>query len=270
MSDLITKEPKKETLFLEFDVNGTVINFDTANTDPSCTIEQKMEIFRKLTIVRYLKGRVVNDAFIPDEDGYITYKSFLESKCSKKERHEISQNVAKGFEFVPMVADMYYVLSKHKDILVPSFVELVKAMLDRKQSFVIMFRTFGSDLSILKEALQKEFPDIPCPKDTLKYNYKDFFQLKKEKQDKFCQEFLFFQDDYKRWSENGEKAEFGKDFAVTPNSFFFDDNETIVNSRDEEGNYVPNEMLPKGCRVVLVNNYLNVADKNYFLNLVYQ
>lgn len=264
---------QKETKFIEIDANGTAIRFDSSHFDSSVTDEQKVHHYDNLTMAKYLKGDILRqddkEIFVPNPTGSITYKTFLEMGFVKEERHEICQNILKDFPDCPELKTMNEQLKKHKGVLYPAFVYLIEQLLEMKQSFVIMFRTFGSDSDKLRKELSALFPKIKLGEKTIKMTLAELFAFKKENQNKFCQEILFVQDDHSRWKKGGEKAEFGKDFAVFPNSYFFDDNEDIVNSRHEQNEYVHPKDLPPNCKVVLVNNLLSVSYQKYFYDHIF-
>lgn len=263
---------REETLFLEFDVNGTVMNLDSSNVDSSLGLDQKVQQFRNLILAKYLKGEIEKvgerQIFVPSIGGSVTYKSFLSRYYDKKQRHDLSQSVLKDFSESLQLQHMNRVLCSQKSLLVPSFIELIRKLEEMNQSFIVMFRTFGNDLNLLKQELKKEFPKI-LQINPISLTSKQFFDLKKDSAHKQCKEFMFFQDDYKRWHEGGEKAEFGKDFAAFPNSYFFDDNDDIVNPVDEQGKHLDLKDLPPFCKVILVNNFITVSYRHYFLDHIF-
>lgn len=259
-----TKDTKERKRFiLHFDVNGTICPFDSSKNE-NISMNEKLKFYRNTTIVKYLKGIEKDGKFVCDKDGTLTYKEFLAKKFTKKERDEISQNIIKDFGNDEQVKEMNEKLEFNESILIESFTKCVER-LDYQSSFILLFRTFGSDLSILEKELIKHFPNIPIKKNIPN----DIDSLRKLieielKQDTNC--FYFVQDDWNKWNKNGEKAQFGKDYPISDKyqSYFFDDNEDIVNTRNEKGEFIENHKS-----VIYVDTYKNVIDEFYFENIIF-
>lgn len=270
-------EPKYNIIHL--DVNETICKFDSTKKSTNDEINGKKRMAALTTIAKYMKGKVINDKFIKDDEGNLTYKEFLSSKHEKEVREEITQKILE--QFPDTKTKLMYnnlVTNMGNSILLPSAIELFNKLLKEDNKFIVLFRTFGTDFHLVKTSLEKLYPGIEIIEKNPK-KVSEYFDILKEIMIKGQSAFIYIKDDFFEWKNKGQKSEFSKVFPLIPlnllenheiQNWFFDDNENIINPRTENNLFYPESNLPSNCHTILVDTYKNVINKNYFIEIIFQ
>lgn len=255
---------------IHLDVNETICKFDSTIADDNLSIKDKQKITALITIAKYLKGNEVNNKFVPDEDGKITYKEYLIAKYDKKSRRKITQNILEDFHGNKQVKIMYEsIMSKlGNNILLPSAIKLFNKLIKENKKFIVLFRTFGTDFHLVEKELGHLYPDVKVQHESPS-KCKDYYDIIESIISSNKSAFVYIKDNYDLWHKNGWKKEYGKLFPLIKNSWFFDDNDDIINPRTKDNEYISYDQLPPGCHIDYVHTYDNVIDENYFINKIH-
>lgn len=177
------------TIF-HFDINGTIIGFDT--TDGDISVEQGVSesISRSIDI----NGQLLDDN--------TTVKSYYEyvKECNSKGYKSIVYNICNKFPQVKRIHDE--LVQKFENGLFMSFRHCVEHILSTNSLLVL--RTFGHDGVWVTQMLTKLYNMnfIECePEELCKQIYTDCINGKKH---------ILVQDDYDKWNNNERQKEYGK------------------------------------------------------------
>lgn len=259
-------------LKIHLDLNGTILPFDSTKGN-EFDLNTKIEHHLNTTVVKYTNVETCLEetmasfvSFGEAQNDCITLKEWYSQTYDKETRHLKSRSTRKNHSDIWFISQAFKKLDETVKPLLASFIKLVGYLLESSHSFVILFRTFGTDYELLKDLIKEYVPqlnkltwreNVPNDHSTLRS------ELEKAELDPSSRQVWFVQDNWKRWNANNETSEFGKDFPVMENSWFFDDNENIVNSRDEKGNFILN-----ANNIHVVNTFDVIVNENYFVDLI--
>jgi len=180
-------------------------------------------------------------------------------KLDKKEREAHTRKIV---ELFPALAKEYKMLQNAAgdSFFLPSAKKVLLHLkqLHETRPVVACIRTFGTDLPLLKRALEELKMELVVVKQRL--DVKSFFAFLHDQSFETTFRVYFVQDDYQEWKRGNCQAESGKLFPLTKGfNIFFDDNETIINPRNEKGEFVSSQ------HAILVDTCAAVLDKDYFV-----
>lgn len=236
-------------MFFNFDINGTVIGFDSTNKGGNSYAVCE-------SICRSMKGFVVNGKFLEFIEGTMTYYEYLKQFYPKDYR----TRVGKLLDRCPHKVDLYdYLLPIFDQYFFPSFLRVIEKL---KPEDKIIFRTFGHDgpevISRLNEKYGLKFISLTSKwvNDQPKFfdsvgNEIDFLTIVEEK------EHILIKDDYRYWNDHRRLAQCGKFIFPIPNQkqICFDDNDCM---------FTPDPQV-QICRI---NTISAAIDQNYYVNLI--
>jgi len=174
-----------EHLVLHFDINRTIVCSDkTQLQDLDCTIN--------FLLSKSARGNVTDDGEwvlaskkpedptvknLPTYDNYLSKKYPGNTEELRKLRDSLRASFTSpnnpGAEWAPLLSDMKDMLKVDGEpcFIIPAFFQVVATLITLRQSFSIIFRTFGSDGPELIEefnrfcvgdhAMRKRWPDLP-------------------------------------------------------------------------------------------------------------
>jgi hypothetical protein len=291
-------------LLLNFDVNGTLILQDNVKKEDaeskliSALAESTEYKWDDLCPHPITFKKYTTDYLFPGDKSDRELKSKRTKFCMqfldwlKEKKHPLEKEV---FGIYSRIVEKYTVDGAPVFTNVfPSFYELVKELDRLKYEYVLIFRTFGSDLPDVAKQLA-EHGETPVK---IRYWGKFVENGKKISIDgkgefthlglyklfiQSCGEHFALQDDWKRWNGDGERGRSGKPFLYDESgsiwgrknlALFFDDNITgeeldIVQGSEvmEKNKKTSKELF--GDLAFAVNTTDAMVDDNYYKNLVF-
>ena len=257
-------------LVLNFDVNGTLIGFDSA---------------KGMERETYLKRLMTNEIILGDEE--ICYNDWVyrEYPNDREKREALflgMGDLISDEHYNPQYDELVGVMADRleRSALFESFYVLIDALQEEGVSFTLNLRTFGHDLTevcqeiekhtgiVFNERVKVEGESWVLSDGTVLDHPRDIATLLQEKN-------CLVQDDYEYWSKHDRKRGYGKLFPISkdPNvvEVFFDDNVT-VDLEGEESILVP--MSLSGTKLseedapgmIDVNTAEAILDSNYFID----
>lgn len=247
-------------LVLHFDINGTIIGFDSTETG---TPNQNAN----LILAKNIYGQVVENKWILNQDIYneidsITYYNYLKTlkiPNAKQKAYEFTNDNEPGV----LLRNLLEIIETKEENIFDSF----NKVLELYPEAIIVLRSFGRDIESTVNKIKKTNPiygKIIHEEETkvildknIPYTFNEFNDLLKVTSNQI----FAIQEDYNHWNNNNRDKKHGKLMMAHEDmlQIFFDDNEWV--------NIINNKIINKS-HYIKVNTIRALIEPNYFADLI--
>ena len=284
----------KPLIFLNFDINGTIVSLDTAEkTLP----EGRICVELAKVLVKKWDERSEPMTFEKYVDT-VLYPANAEAAKNTKERfmewleetaHPDREEIFQEYERIKELFTDSETGQINLDQIYPSFVYALEKLEEQGADYRICLRTFGFDLEKVVKQIQDSSwakrlnihfvhrgafnGDQESNKNSFEFNKKRIEDIQ-EVFDTFVnsKEHFAIQDNYMRWKNNQEQARFGKPFLF-PKDHFWKDREVICLMFDDYGHRIVSPVdvntgeelkAQETPSLIVVNTFDAITKRDYF------